>query len=95
MLYILYSSPSYCDIDSLLSTTKKNDDLILLGDSVIIGLINSKFLLKFLKYPISIYALEDDIIARGLNQYFSDKIIIIQYNEFVLLTEKHIHQISW
>lgn len=95
MLYTLSRSPSQCDFATLLHLMVKNDDLLLLQDGVLAGLEDSVSLGLLVSVTASVYALQDDLLARGLMGFFSHNITIIGYNDFVELTEKHRSQIAW
>lgn len=95
MLYTMSSSPYTCDFVALLRTTAKNDNIVLLSDGVIAGLNGSLPLTLLTTSQLKLYALKNDIIARGLYKHISPDINIISYNEFVILTEKNIVQLSW
>ncbi|QJC30932.1 sulfurtransferase complex subunit TusB [Enterobacteriaceae endosymbiont of Macroplea appendiculata] len=99
MLYILSNSPLCCNFVLLLDILNKNDDLILIQDGVLAGLSNSIFYKKIrhMKYQkqLSIFAIQNDIVTRGLLNNFSKEIIIIDYKQFVDLTVKHKQQILW
>ncbi|MCP5693830.1 sulfurtransferase complex subunit TusB, partial [Klebsiella pneumoniae] len=45
--------------------------------------------------PIKVYALNEDLIARGLTGQISNDIILIDYTDFVRLTVKHPSQMAW
>ncbi|KEY58697.1 sulfurtransferase complex subunit TusB [Serratia sp. DD3] len=95
MLYTLSRSPTHCDLPAMLRLMASGDELLLLQDGVLAGLVGSASLDLLLNAPISLYALQDDLEARGLDGYFSHKIAIISYTDFVRLTEKHHSQIAW
>lgn len=95
MLYTLSRSPYTCDLIVLLRTTIVGDDILLLSDGVIAGLNGSPSLHALTTSPLILYALENDIIARGLSAYFSPNINIISYTNFVQLTEKNHCQLAW
>ncbi|AIN47409.1 sulfurtransferase complex subunit TusB [Candidatus Palibaumannia cicadellinicola] len=95
MLYTLSYSPYDCDIATLLRTIRLKADLLLWADGVIAGLKNSPILYMLKTAPLTLYALKNDILARGLYDYFSYDILIINYTEFVTLTEKNQQQIAW
>ncbi|WMQ74125.1 MAG: Protein TusB [Sodalis sp.] len=95
MLYTLSRSPYACDLSALLRTAQTGDDLLLLSDGVIAGLRGTPAARALIASPLELYALENDIAARGLFVYFSPNIAIISYNDFVRLTEKQPQQIAW
>lgn len=95
MLYTLSRSPSYCDLPTLLRLTTRSDALLLLQDGVLAGLAGSANLDLLLNASLSLYALRNDVQARGLSDHFSNKIEIISYMGFVELTQKHGCQLAW
>ena len=95
MLYTLSHSPSQCDLPALLRLSAEGDALLLLQDGVLAGLAGSACIDLLLNASISLYALQDDLDARGLSGYFSHSITLIGYTDFVKLTEKHRSQMAW
>lgn len=95
MLHILQHSPFQTDLESLLRCLKQGDDLLLLQDAVIAALSGTKALDLLLAAPISVYALHEDIEARGLAAQISTGIVKVSYTDFVGLTVKHVQQITW
>ncbi|MFC0227827.1 sulfurtransferase complex subunit TusB [Serratia aquatilis] len=95
MLFTLSQSPSHCDLPALLRLTGEGDDLLLLQDGVLAGLAGSTWLDLLLNAPISLYALKNDLEARGLIGYISHNITVIGYTQFVELTERQHNQIAW
>ncbi|TQI77653.1 tRNA 2-thiouridine synthesizing protein B [Serratia fonticola] len=95
MLYTLSHSPAHCDLPALLRLTAHGDALLLLQDGVVAGLAGSASLDLLINAPISLYALQDDLDARGLSGHISHKVSVIGYTHFVELTEKHRNQMAW
>lgn len=95
MLYTLSHSPYACNLVELLSTAQSGDDLLLLADGVIAGLRGSPAIRSLSYSPLTLYALENDVAARGLTPHFAHNILIISYTDFVRLTEKQPQQIAW
>lgn len=95
MLYTLSRSPNQCDLPALLRLTQPGDALLLLQDGVLAGLAGSANLELLLNASLSLYALQDDLEARGISGYFSHNIALIGYTHFVELTEKHRSQMAW
>ncbi|QJC32982.1 sulfurtransferase complex subunit TusB [Enterobacteriaceae endosymbiont of Donacia semicuprea] len=99
MLYTLFSSPSSCNFSLLLKILNKHDDLLLIQDGVLAGLKDSKSMGKIIKIKkkikLLIFAINDDILARGLNLNISKQIIRINYTKFVDLIIKNKQQIIW
>lgn len=95
MLYTLSRSPYACDLAALLRIAQPGDDLLLLSDGVIAGLAGSPPALTLGASPLTLHALENDIVARGVSAHFSPNIAIINYTDFVRLTEKQPPQMAW
>ncbi|CUX95747.1 Protein TusB [Candidatus Gullanella endobia] len=95
MLYTISRSPYAFDLLAFLRIVQPSDELLLLSDGVIAGLNGSLFENMLSASSLVLYALENDIIARGLFDYFSNNIAIISYNDFIRLTEKHIQHMAW
>ncbi|OAT29888.1 TusB family tRNA 5-methylaminomethyl-2-thiouridine synthase [Buttiauxella ferragutiae ATCC 51602] len=79
----------------MLRCVKQGDELLLIQDAVIVALSGTKALDLLLAAPISIYALQEDIEARGLTAQISTSIGKVSYTDFVRLTVKHEQQITW
>lgn len=95
MLHILINSPYKCDFCLFFKFFKKRDDILLIQDGVIAALKNTKINKKLLKNTTKIFALKEDIYARGFNKIIADKIKVIDYSGFVKLTIKNRNQITW
>lgn len=95
MLFTLSHSPNQCDLPALLRLTTAGDVLLLLQDGVLAGMAGSTHLELLLGAPITLFALQEDLEARGLAGHFSHNITVVGYNHFVELTEKHRSQMAW
>lgn len=95
MLHTLSRSPWQCDINGMLRMVQSGDDLLLLQDGVIAAIEDSRFVEILYNAPIKVFALKEDIAARGLNGQISAKIDVISYTDFVNLAVKHTSQMSW
>lgn len=95
MLHILQHSPFQTDLESMLRSMKQGDELLLIQDGVIVALSGTKALDLLLAAPISVYALQEDIEARGLTAQISTGVGKVSYTDFVALTVKHEQHISW
>ncbi|MDX6039601.1 MULTISPECIES: sulfurtransferase complex subunit TusB [Scandinavium] len=95
MLHTLSHSPWQHDISAQLRLVKAGDDLLLLSDGVIAALEGSRYLDILRAAPISLYALNEDIEARGLAGQISSGVVRVSYNDFVRLTIKHTRQLTW
>ena len=95
MLHTLHRSAWLTDFSSLLRLIDKDDELLLLQDGVTAGVEGSRFLESLQNTPITVYALKEDIEARGLGGQISDSVVRVSYTDFVRLTVKHPSQMSW
>lgn len=95
MLHTLSHSPWQHDITAPLRLVSPGDDLVLLSDGVIAALEGSRFLDLLNKAPITVYALKEDIDARGLCGQISSSVVRVSYTDFVRLTVKHTGQLTW
>lgn len=69
--------------------------MLLIQDGVLAVLEENPLLKYCLQQQISVYALIDDVLARGLKDQVSHHIKLISYGDFVDLTVKHPQQIHW
>lgn len=95
MLHTLRHSPWQCDIAGLTRMLQPGDDLLLLQDGVTAALEGSRYLESLLSAPITVYALEEDICARGVAAQISGNVVRVGYTDFVRLTVKHSAQMAW
>ena len=95
MLHTLSTSPWHADIAAMLRLIKEGDELLLLSDGVTAAVAQGRFLEILQSAPISLYALQDDIEARGLAGQIADSVVRVDYTDFVSLTVKHEGQLAW
>ncbi|MRS17080.1 sulfurtransferase complex subunit TusB [Enterobacteriaceae bacterium RIT691] len=95
MLHTLSHSPWNHDISAPLRLVCAGDDLLLLSDGVIAALEGSRFLEVLHSAPITVYALKEDIDARGLCGQISSSVVRVSYTDFVRLAVKHDGQFAW
>ncbi|HXK00416.1 MAG TPA: sulfurtransferase complex subunit TusB [Buchnera sp. (in: enterobacteria)] len=95
MLHTLINSPFKSNMVLLLNFLKKSDDLLALQDGVLIAVNNNCFLRKLLDSSANLYVLKEDIEARGLCNKITTEFVVIDYQKFVFLTEKHKQQMNW
>lgn len=95
MLYTFRYSPFNSDICSLLRYMQPEDCLLLIEDGVLAGLTGSAPLEHLLAASLPVYALQEDIDARGLSVHFSEKIPRVSYTDFVKLTIEHPQHFAW
>lgn len=98
MLHIINKSPlSTQALTSCLRIVQADDVILLIEDAVIAALNNTAFTTEITSTleTKKIYALKDDLIARGVLDKVISKIKIIDYAEFVDLTVQHYPIQSW
>ncbi|AMA64874.1 Protein TusB [Candidatus Arsenophonus lipoptenae] len=101
MLCAISASPYYNDFSSLINLLTKQDEVLLLQNGVLMGHKiysknkDNKYVTQLRNKGIHIFALEDDVDARGLTLYMSSYIRQISYIDFVQLTVKHQQYFSW
>ncbi|MBD8168883.1 sulfurtransferase complex subunit TusB [Erwinia persicina] len=95
MLHTLMTSPFRTDISALLRLLAEGDAVLLLQDGVIAALEGNRVLEALLNAPISVYALREDLDARGLAAQISSKVTVVSYTGFVELAVSHPQQMTW
>ena len=95
MLHTLMSSPFQCDYFLLLRMLQPGDDLLLMQDGVLAAIEDNRLLPQLLRSPVRLWALKEDVEARGLAAQISSNITVIDYNDFVMLTVKQQQQMPW
>lgn len=95
MLHTLRQSPFQCDITEIVRLLQPGDDLLLIEDGVIAALNGGRALELLLSAPITVSALHEDVMARGLAAQLSPRVECVNYTDFVRLTIKHSQQIAW
>ncbi|WP_312072465.1 sulfurtransferase complex subunit TusB [Atlantibacter sp.] len=95
MLHTLTRSPWQMDFSAFIRSLSSGDDVLLIQDGVVAGVNGSAYLDLLLQAPISVHALHNDIIARGLVGQISTAIDRVSYNDFLRLAIKHPSQMNW
>lgn len=95
MLHTLSRSPYQIDLDAMLRNVGSEDALLLFQDGVSGALANSAMLMPILAAGVPVYALKEDVMARGMIAQISSKVVLIGYNDFVELTAQHSGQMAW
>ncbi|WP_343182486.1 sulfurtransferase complex subunit TusB [Buchnera aphidicola] len=95
MLHILFNSPFRVDIDTMLNMLMPNDNFIALQDGVYIALENNFFYNQIINKSKNLYVLQEDMVARGMIHNSCSKFKLINYANFVNLTEKNKKYINW
>lgn len=84
-------SNTHIDVD-LINT---NDTVLFWQNGVILAIEGNPILMAILAKTSQCYALDNDILARGLTQLTDRRITIIDMAKVVLLTEHNHPQIKW
>ncbi|AUQ26994.1 sulfurtransferase complex subunit TusB [Dickeya zeae] len=95
MLHTLAHSPYHSDLDALLRNVGSDDAILLLQDGVIAALSGAPFGERLQSSGATVYALQEDVVARGLSEQISTTIVLIDYTQFVQLTVLHSRQLAW
>ncbi|MCW5197097.1 sulfurtransferase complex subunit TusB [Buchnera aphidicola] len=95
MLHILVNSPFKVEWKIIMNMLHPVDAFIGIQDGVLIGLQDNVFLKKILKFQIKLYLLKEDVISRGIIRHISKRFHLINYVQFVLLTEQYNKFFNW
>lgn len=95
MLHTVSHSLYQIDTDALLRSINNSDCILLLQDSVASVISGNKHLELLLDSGAPVYALSEDVVARGLNSLVDARIHLVNYKGFVKLTVQHLQQMSW
>ena len=96
MLHLVFKSPSQSSgLAECLAIAAPDDEILLLEDAVITTVKDNHWQLCLEAKKDRIFVLEEDLKARGLENFVMDGIKSIDIQGFVELTEKHSTQISW
>lgn len=95
MLHTVSHSFYQIDNEALLKMVMQNDVILLLQDGVTAAIFKSDSLERLKQTGVTIYALHEDVEARGLKALVGDDIELVDYQGFVDLTIAHSPQIVW
>ncbi|WP_340620199.1 sulfurtransferase complex subunit TusB [Xenorhabdus siamensis] len=95
MLYTVRRSPYQDDFNAILGLITDVDDVLLIQNGVLLSVNGNRYLAELIRTGAGIYALQDDLDARGLVNQVSDRVQVVNYNGFVSLTVKHQQSFSW
>ncbi|PHM28853.1 sulfurtransferase complex subunit TusB [Xenorhabdus budapestensis] len=95
MLYTVRCSPYQDDFNAILGLITDADDVLLIQNGVLLSVNGNRYLAELIRTGAGIYALQDDLDARGLANQVSDRVRVVNYNGFVSLTVKHQQSFSW
>ncbi|CDH04699.1 conserved hypothetical protein [Xenorhabdus bovienii str. oregonense] len=95
MLYTVSRSPYHDDFNAMLSLVSDADDVLLMQNGVLLGINDNRYLAELIRTGARVYALQEDLAARGLVEQISDRVQVIDYKGFVSLTVKHPQNFGW
>ncbi|MBD2799384.1 sulfurtransferase complex subunit TusB [Xenorhabdus sp. M] len=95
MLYTVSRSPYHDDFNAMLGLVSDADDVLLIQNGVLLGVNDNRYLNELIRTGVKIYALQEDLNARGLGERISNSIQVIDYKGFVGLTVKHQQNFAW
>ena len=95
MLHTLHRSPWLTDFAALLRLLSDRDELLLLQDGVTAAVDGNRYLESLRNAPIKVYALQEDLITRGLTGQTSTDSIPMDFPDFYLITVKYTSQQAW
>lgn len=72
-----------------------NDTVLFWQNGVILAIKDNPILMAILAKTSNCYALDNDILARGLTQLIADQIAVVSMADVVSLTEIHHPQMKW
>ena len=98
-LHTVNKSPfTHTTLSSCLEICNENDGVLLLEDGVfgaIAGSPTNDKILELINRGLKVYALIDDVSARGLQEKINENIITVNYDGFVQLSIEHRCVQSW
>jgi tRNA 2-thiouridine synthesizing protein B len=98
-LHTINKSPfTHNALFSCLKICRNGDAILLIENGVLAGIYSSPSIETFLQLVndgVKIYALENDVSARGLQNKTHPEITLIDYSGFVQLSIKHPRILSW
>ncbi|ATF09825.1 sulfurtransferase complex subunit TusB [Candidatus Enterovibrio altilux] len=96
MLHTIYTSPyATSSLGLCLNYAQKNSEILLAEDAVIAAVEQGYWYPRLISSGYRVYALVDDLNARGLTTKIGDGIELVDIKGFINLTENHFSQIKW
>lgn len=95
MLHTVSHSLFHLDIEALLRHLGPNDCVLLFQDGVTSAVAGSQHFSVLMSSGVPVYALQEDVIARGLLTMVADDIKLVDYKGFVALTVAYPQQMAW
>lgn len=95
MLHILLTSPFKMDFNLMLQMLSPQDDFVALQDGVLIAMEKNILIKKLIEIPVNLFLLKEDIIARGISEFVLKSFKLINYSEFIKLTQLQSKFMNW
>lgn len=95
MLHIVSHSSSQFDVQALLRSVNEADAVLFVQDGVSIAIKNNPVFQQLLETQANIYALQEDLQARGMLHLVCQDVTIVDYYKYVDLTVKYTPQLLW
>jgi len=95
LLHTLNSAPLSSATRDCCALLNKEDTVILFGNGVYCALAGSASSEALRSSGAAIYALTADVDAAGIVGALGDQVTVIDYDDFVALSEKYPRQMAW
>ena len=95
LLHTINCTPNSQAIKDCGKALSAEDAIVLMGDGVYSGLADSPSGKKLLASGASLYAIESDIRAAGIEDNLDPAITVIDYAGLVTLSESFSRQVAW
>ncbi|USH02699.1 sulfurtransferase complex subunit TusB [Grimontia kaedaensis] len=96
MLHTVNASPyASSALSNCLRYSEKHSEILLLEDAVVAGILGGQWEGQLISSGRRIYVLQEDAIARGIEQKIASQFELIDMEGFVELTARHVTQMKW
>ena len=95
LLHTINCAPNSQTIEDCRKALSAEDAIVLMGDGVYSGLADSLGSKMLLASGASLYAIETDVRAAGIEDNLDPAIIVIDYAGLVTLSERFSRQVAW
>lgn len=95
LLHTINCAPNSQSIEDCGKALSAEDAIVLMGDGVYSGLADSLGGKKLLASGASLYAIETDVRAAGIEGNLDPAVTVIDYSGLVTLSEKFSRQVAW
>ena len=95
ILHTLSASPNSSAFSDCIRLLGEDDALLLLGDGVYCALSETVPCGHIVDTGADLYVLKPDATAAGILKLMTDKVTLVDFDEFVALTENYTRQQAW